>query len=345
MSRTAEVITVISTFGCAIGIGFMMQSGDVADARYASGELTPLTSANLVGRPVSRVSSYDFITSRPAKPFEVRSITHTSAGIPTPKNVAPAELLVRASAGGMTEDQAENSGLLALDGDAGDCPIRIDAEPADAAMVLLSVSAPCFADQEITFSHNGLLFAEKLSVEGQLSFLLPALSENAQIAASFPNGRTEVAEAQVDTAVFFNRVIVQWHGDAGVQLHAREMGSDYGEEGHVWSGSARDVSAISRGVGGYLTVLGDPNLPDPMRAEVYTFPSVHTQTGSSVNLTVEAEVTTENCGKRIQAAALQFNAGKRVSAQELLLSMPDCGAVGRFLVLNNLLQNLTVASK
>jgi hypothetical protein len=143
----------------------------------------------------------------------------------------------------------------------------------------------------------------------------------------------------------YDRVVVQWRGEAGIQVHAREDGADYGEAGHVWSGAARDVSAVAKGEGGFLTVLGDPDLPNPMQAEVYTFPSAFTESAKDVKLSVEAEVTDRNCGKEIRARAFQYDAGRNVSTQDLTLSVPGCDAVGSFLVLNNLLQDLTVASK
>ena len=65
----------------------------------------------------------------------------------------------------------------------------------------------------------------------------------------------------------------------------------------------------------------------------------------SVNLTLETPVTPDNCETKIVVRATQIAAGRMMSAQDLTLVMPDCDAIGQFLVLNNLLQDLTVAAK
>lgn len=345
MSQTAEIVTGLSAIGCAIGIGFVMQGGDIAEQRYGTGQLAPLTSANLVGTPVGRSSTYDFITKRSLEPFDVTSITLTSAGVPASTRPETEHPIIKASVNASTASEGvENyppSGIQKAD----ICPVDVNAQPMAAAMIAYQLNAPCFASSRVMITHNGLSFVNVLSEEGTLDLLIPALSEEVRIVAVFPDSLKSITTTHAKSVSLYDRVIVQWEGDATVQVHAREFGAQYGDDGHVWSGAARDFSAVAEGRGGFLTALGDASLNDPRRAEVYTFPSAIDESGTDVNLTVEAEVTEDNCGKRIQTSAMQFSAGKRVFAQEMSLSMPDCGSVGRFLVLNNLLQNLTVASK
>ena len=62
-----------------------------------------------------------------------------------------------------------------------------------------------------------------------------------------------------------------------------------------------------------------------------------------VALSVEAEVSEANCGLEIEAQALELRGSGQVKTQNLTLAVPDCDAVGSFLVLNNLLQDLKVA--
>ena len=128
-----------------------------------------------------------------------------------------------------------------------------------------------------------------------------------------------------------------------MQIHALEFGSEYGEDGHVWADSARDQSSASLGEGGFLSVLGNPDIDNAYVAEVYTFPTDVAKRSGEVVLSVEAEVTASNCGRDVEAQSLQISAGGPLKTQDLVLSMPDCNTVGDFLVLKNLLNDLKVA--
>ena len=79
-------------------------------------------------------------------------------------------------------------------------------------------------------------------------------------------------------------------------------------------------------------------------AQVYTFPSAMAEESGNVELSVEIEVTNSNCGLEIEAQALQVKAGAQPKVQTLDLTMPDCDAVGDFLVLKNLVDDLKVAA-
>jgi hypothetical protein len=63
-----------------------------------------------------------------------------------------------------------------------------------------------------------------------------------------------------------------------------------------------------------------------------------------VFLSVEAEVAKNNCGLEIEAQTLQTKSGNDITSRSLTVSVPDCDAAGNFLVLNNLFENLKVAS-
>jgi hypothetical protein len=63
-----------------------------------------------------------------------------------------------------------------------------------------------------------------------------------------------------------------------------------------------------------------------------------------VHVSVDAEVTIANCGLRVEAQTLEVRQAGKMKVQDLTLPIPACGAVGDFLVLQNLLQDLKVAS-
>jgi hypothetical protein len=60
-------------------------------------------------------------------------------------------------------------------------------------------------------------------------------------------------------------------------------------------------------------------------------------------LSVEAEVSELNCGQEIEAQSLQVGSDGKLKTRNLTLAVPDCDAIGNFLVLNNLLEDLKVA--
>jgi hypothetical protein len=62
-------------------------------------------------------------------------------------------------------------------------------------------------------------------------------------------------------------------------------------------------------------------------------------------MTVEAEVTASNCGRELSARTMGVMDGTPAERHELTFFMPDCAAVGDFLVLKNLYEDLKIASR
>lgn len=92
-----------------------------------------------------------------------------------------------------------------------------------------------------------------------------------------------------------------------------------------------------------MTVNGDLSAAEPLVAEVYTFPAAMENTDARVALTVEAEVIQANCGQEIEAQSIELLGDATLRTRDLSVAVPDCDAVGSFLVLNNLLQDMKVA--
>ena len=127
-------------------------------------------------------------------------------------------------------------------------------------------------------------------------------------------------------------------------IHQMPGLNTYGSDGHVWAGAMRDMTYAVTGQGGYIYRLGDPEIPDGLLAEVYTFPASAAQNAGDVALSVETELGNNNCGLEIEAQTLQTFSGKDITSRDLSLSVLDCDAAGNFLVLNNLFEDLKVAA-
>jgi hypothetical protein len=168
---------------------------------------------------------------------------------------------------------------------------------------------------------------------------VPALSETAIFMVQLENGSGAVESVEVGSLDGYERIALQWSGPGGFQIHAREFGAAYGSAGHVWSGS--DLS----GGTGQLVRLGDLDALNPNIAEIYTYPVSQTEREGTVSISVEAEVTDANCGRDIAAQSIELRERGSLRTRDLVLTMPDCSAVGDFLVLNNLVDDLKIASR
>jgi len=318
MKRTKEILTAVGTLACAVGIGFVMQHSEVAEQRYGAS-----------GLPVADNGAL----------LEVEGITLTSAEfdseIALPETDAQ---VVKASAPQSLPPAPESHNAVAPA-----CEITAEARPVAAAMVKLALDANCLPNERLTVHHNGMIFTETTDDQGQLDVTVPALAQEAVFILAFSNGDGAVAQTSVPELSDYNRVVLQWKGEAGFEIHAREFGADYGDKGHVWSGAPRDMAAAVTGEGGFITRNGNTEAAEPLMAEVYSFPTAASTHGGTVALSVEAEVSAANCGLEIEAQALELRDSDKIETQNLTLAVPECDAVGNFLVLNNLLQDLKVA--
>lgn len=224
------------------------------------------------------------------------------------------------------------------------CALDLIATSAPAATVDLTLTAACLPNERMTLHHNGMMFTAVTDASGRLDLRVPALSENAVFIASFSNGEGAVAQIDVPTLEFYDRVVVQWRGDSGLGLHALEFGASYFAEGHIHAGAMGEVEATVKGATGFLMRFGQDAGPEALQAEIYTFPTGTASKAGDVGLSVEAEVTAENCGTEVAAQTLQIGTNHAMQTKDLDLFMPECDAVGDFLVLKNLLEDLKVAS-
>lgn len=334
MLQMKEVLTAVGTLGFAIGIGFVMQSSETANERYGA--------ASQKAQQENELKALDAETSL----LEVQDITLTSAEFSTNPTESNFELpaadddIVRVAAQDIEMPSAEPSPKILTQS----CDVKASARAMAAAMVNVTLDAPCLPNERVTVHHNGMIFTQTTTKEGALDISVPALAETAVFVFAFANGEGAVAQTTVEDLEDFGRVVLQWKGQTGFQLHALEGGSDYEGDGHVWGGQPRDVAAAITGAGGFIKMNGDLSASEPLLAEVYTFPkSLETTTGA-VRLSVEAEVIQANCGQEIEAQALELQDNQSLTTRDLSLSVPDCDAVGNFLVLNNLLEDLKVAS-
>ena len=220
------------------------------------------------------------------------------------------------------------------------CAVSLDLAAEPAAMIAVTLMAPCQPNKRVVLRHAGLAVTGKTSGTGALFVLLPALNSTASVSVRFPDHQTFTKDLYIPEADTLRRFGVQWLGDDAFQLHAFENGSDYGETGDVSAADPQQYLAGQPQTGGYLAVLGDDQVDQPMLAEVYTYP---TAPNIDVRIVVEAAVTKGTCGREILGETLADRGGD-VTITDLTLAMPDCTGIGDILVLKNLDPDLTIAS-
>lgn len=316
------------TIGCALGIGFVMQS--TAQPERVMHAPSPVAQLSVrAPNPSTDVDDYAML--------DVTGIILTSAltEIPEPDRLTlPLQEGERlASMAGVEQAAPEDPAVPILG-----CQVAAEASVLPMARVELSISAPCYGGQRVTIHHSGLAFTEVTDAEGALDVIVPALSRQAVFVISLDNGKGNVVQARVDDLHAYDRVAVQWAGPVELQVHAREFGADYGGPGHVWAASA------AKGAGAVVR-LGRTDTLSPKLAQVYTFPTAYAGRNGEVSISIEAEVTADNCARDITAQSLELRGEGPLRTRDLMLSMPNCDATGDFLVLNNLIEDLKIAAK
>lgn len=221
----------------------------------------------------------------------------------------------------VAEEPAEQTALVA---DPCDMSLEVFAE--EGAMLGVTLLAPCRASARVVLLHGGLAVSMQTLATGSLFTTLPALDAAGAVEARFDDGTALDAAAVVPELAGLRRFAVQWQNDDRFALNGFEGEADYGDAGHRTAAN-----------GGVLA-LGDPASKPALLAEVYTFPDPDT-----ARVSIEAEVSDATCGRELLGETL-FSAGGAVRASDLTLAMPECDALGGFVVLNNPLPDMTLAA-
>lgn len=268
-----------------------------------------------------------------AKAAAAEALELVQQPVETPVEVAPSyEYAAADDLGDMAEEPAPP---------VASCDITINAVAEAAALVAISLAAPCNSAEDVTFAHAGLNFSEQLGPDGDLFVLVPVMTEQAILTVTFADGQEKAVELTVPDFADYERVALVWKGATGLQLHALENGADYGDAGHVWAQTPADFGAATSGTGGFLSVLG--STADGYAADVYTYPAALMQGGAEPVVSVEAEVMENTCATEIAGTILRSNRQSVPETQPLTMVVPGCDAVGEYLVLKNLPQDLKLA--
>ena len=229
--------------------------------------------------------------------------------------------------------------------------IKAVSKPDDACIPQLKLKRVPGAMIDLTFNgceagkvvllHGLVEVTTTTDASGQMSQRIPAFEPDARVAVIF-KGETLAATLEVPEADDFQHVAIVWNGAQTLRMHAFEFGAKRNQFGHVWAGAPKSPKRAMRGNGGFLTRLGDGT---GATAEIYSFPAGQSRNKGVVRLIVEADVTPDNCGRQVDALALQTGPLGGISTTEVALKMPQCDVVGRVVRLQNLFQDMRLAGR
>lgn len=344
MKMPRRALMAGSVFALALATGYVMQNGDALASRFA-GQQAPVLAANTVG-PMPVTAPQPVLV-----PASVIGMADGGADQPLPMDPdAPKEFAARTSdfatrMAGLESDPA----ALAREPERRfseyglPCAVEFSAREELSGMVLLMLDAPCYAASPVTVRHGDLKFTEITNDAGRLQVSVPALHTPAEYMVSFDDGSDASAKIDVEAANRFHRVALQSMGDTTLGIHALELGAAYGEAGHVHAAMAYGPERALHQDRGFMTVLGNANVPGAWLAQVYSFPKADSRRDGAVRISIETEITAANCGREMRAETLQPGVDGHEPV-ELVLSVPGCEARGDILVLKNVLRDMKIAA-
>ncbi len=343
-----RVGTAAATLVVALGAGYYMQSEQADRAADHALAPAPVQTASVLPGFDTPASSEDASIQEVTQVEPVAAMDDTLA--------APPEISTDQS-GEVDPMKSQQFELAALDVEAeteaplpsvptetveiDQCAPKLTGVAGKMAMVNVTVHAPCQPNAEIEFSHAGLVFSEYLDADGKVQIDVPALQQEALITASFKDDAAAQIKVTVPDASQYRRAVLVWHGATGLQLHAFEEGANYGEEGHIWADHPGGQSRVTSGKGGFATVLG--SVADGYAADVYTFPAYMMRSVSGPAISIEAQVMEATCKDAIEGVFLRANGKDDPRTLPVQMASPGCEAIGEYLVLQDMPQELRIA--
>jgi len=337
--RLARGVAVIAI---ALGAGQLVQSmsGKAPAPRAAENQIDTKPKA------IKRVAATDTAAVKPAPmvtlaaPAEAVPKPPVAASVTAPKAAETAPVAAQKPSLPEVATTPAAKAEAPLQAVAEACPVSLDLSAADNAMIAITLIAPCHANERVVLKHAGLTVTAKTTLTGALFADLPALEQNARVEVMFKDATLATAEIAVPDLAGMRRFAVQWQQDDAFQLHGFEDGSDFGGPGDVSAATPHQPIAGAPAKGGFMTLLGDATTDLPMLAQVYTYPETTT---AKPEVVLEAAVTPATCGRELLGQTLQTSADA-VKISDIALAMPECDAVGDYLVLKNLVPEMTIAA-
>lgn len=318
-----------ATFLLALATGHLMQNGTAIAELLGKGR-DPVVASTQAAAPTAivegSVMELSADTELPVADTSLPAIPElpSAEGSPLIGGSALAARMVKVERGYSRLKSAADADYNAFGLTCADAALSL--VPAPYGLVDVRLAAPCHPNERVTLALGGLTVTYATDAEGSLSVTVPALDQNTRIGAAFATGDSAAAVLNVPEATAIRRVAVGWAGVKGFGLNAYENAAAFGSAGHIRAEAPGAPGADDRG---YMMLLGDAGVADPLLALVYTAPS----DGSDARLEIEAQVTAATCARPLSGTAVML-AGGTHSVSDVSLAMPGCDALGDLVVMD-----------
>ncbi len=209
----------------------------------------------------------------------------------------------------------------------GNCEPQLELHETPAGLLQVSLDAPCHARTPLTLRFNQLIATDVTDARGRWGQRLPALSPDATISLSIGD-ETVAGRLQHELAGDEQHVILAWTGTQTFRIHVDDH-LDAGSAPHA--GEAGRLFRVGNGSGAAF--------------EIMSFASGTDGSSAVVRLSVDADITRENCGRTATTLAYQTGYLGTLRPTEIAYTMPDCDRVGEVVRLQNLFRDLRLAGR
>jgi hypothetical protein len=325
MSRTVTFKTVLATVSVALGIGFFVQIGETPSVDARAPERTTVPRAVTVVTNTQSSSVFGVPPNSHSLVDHVSDVQHVA--------------FVRQN---YSEENPSSLGVISAVPRIEDpCKVSISAIPMPAAMAMVTINAPCHQHADFVVSHESFRFSGQTEATGRIELVVPILAADAKIAILFDNIEFARTAIYVPDVSQYDRTILQWRGDAHLQLHVLESGANIGQSGHIWTGSSHTYELAILGQRGFVTSYGTDTNEIPFQAEAYTFPARSGRDDISVTMPIGLMVTQKNCGRLFDVQLIQVVSGQVWSPIDVAIDVPTCDAAGKFVMLPDAIASYT----
>jgi len=225
------------------------------------------------------------------------------------------------------------------------CSVALKTQAAPGGLVELSLDAPCLPNTRVEIRHGRLAVAIRTGHSGNLSEIIPAFESLALFSVTLPDGRVLKSRVNVPDLERIDRIAVQWAGDFDIGLHALEFGAKPETTGDIWSGQSGAGGGPRAYDTGYTVRLGDPDVENPIQAEIYTLQRTGKTPAGAVEISVLATSSAETCGTAEILRSFRSHAGRLTGAAGIQFKLPACNDKVQSVVLKNAARDLIIAAK
>lgn len=221
--------------------------------------------------------------------------------------------------------------------DGSTCGLQITARAVPPATIALTLEDACRPDAVYHLRHGGLELSLQADAAGRIQEALPAFSDPARMEIFTSDGSRLTVSVNVPDLQAYHRAAFVWNGAGPVAVHAED------HSGHIRPERPGGTSQVLLGDGGHLSVLGGAGLG--ARAQVYTHPRDVAGEGGVIRLSLVLGQTPDTCGQEFEARRIETQWDAALRQAELRLSFPACAAPDGDLVLQNMFEDLRIASR